>query len=281
MGEQPNPGYDQSRSKTLPSGFLRYEQDLASAPATWYVGLGHAERFPDYWELFSDQQMGPMGAMSTMKHTSFQTTQPEKTTQLDFGARYKTEKLEAWASGYVGYVQDFILFTYNGSSKMPTTTVSNVNASIWGGELGASYRLTPQWQTGAALAWAWGENRTDDRPLPQMPPLEARLSVSYSNGPWAAGALWRLAASQQRFALNEGNVVGKDFGPGAGFGVVSLHASYAFNKQTKLVLGVDNLFNKTYSEHLNMAGNAGLGFSGTAPVNEPGRTLWARLNVKL
>jgi iron complex outermembrane receptor protein len=280
MSVQLNPGYDEHRKKTLPSGFLRYEQDLPSVPATWYVGLGHVERFPDYWELFSDQQMGPMGAMTAMKPTSFQTTQPEKTTQIDIGARYKTEKMQAWVSGYVGYVQDFILFTYNGSSTMPTTTVSNVNASIWGGELGASYQFTPQWQTGATLAYAWGENRTDHRPLPQMPPLEVRLSVDYNNGPWAAGALWRLVTAQKRFALHEGNVVGQDFGPGAGFGILSLHASYAFNKQTRLVLGVDNLFNKTYSEHLNTAGNAGLGFPGTAPVNEPGRTLWARLNVK-
>jgi len=180
----------------------------------------------------------------------------------------------------VGYVQDFILFTYNTSTTMPTTTVSNINASIWGGELGTSYKLTPQLQTGATLAWAWGENRSNHTPLPQIPPLEARLSVAYDSGPWSAGALWRLVASQKRFALNQGNVVGQDFGPGAGFGILSLHGSYAFNKQTKLVLGVDNVFNKTYSEHLNMAGNAGLDFPGNTAVNEPGRTLWARLNIK-
>jgi iron complex outermembrane receptor protein len=280
MMTAPNPAHDQTRRKTLPSGFVRYEQDLASAPATWYVGLGHVERFPDYWELFSDKLRPPDFASNG---TSFQHTQPEKTTQLDFGARYKTEKLELWASGYIGYVQDFILFNYMamGNNMMGgLASVRNVNASIWGGELGTSYQLTPQWQTGATLAWAWGENRTDNSALPQIPPLEVHLSVAYNNGPWAAGALWRLVASQRRFALNQGNVGGQDFGPSAGFGTLSLHASYAFNKQTKLVLGVDNLFNKTYSEHLNMAGNSGLGFPGTMAVNEPGRTLWARLNVK-
>ena len=281
MSMQPNPGAGESRSKTLPSGFMRYEQDLPSVPATWYAGLGHAERFPDYWELFSDKQMGPMGAMTAMKPTSFQTTKPEKTTQIDAGARYKTEKLEAWVSGYVGYVQDFILFTYNTSATMPTTTVSNINASIWGGELGGSYKLTPQWQTGASLAWAWGENRSNHTPLPQIPPLQARLSLDYNDGPWSAGALWRLAAAQKRVSLHQGNVVGQDFGPSAGFGILSLHGSYAINKQTKLVLGVDNVFNKTYSEHLNMAGNAGLGFPGNAAVNEPGRAVWVRLNVQL
>ena len=41
------------RSETLTSGFGRYEHDLAGTPATLYAGLGHTERFPDYWELIS------------------------------------------------------------------------------------------------------------------------------------------------------------------------------------------------------------------------------------
>ncbi|MDR0458697.1 MAG: TonB-dependent copper receptor, partial [Burkholderiaceae bacterium] len=275
MSAMPNPTFDQRRAKLLPSGFVRYEQDMASAPATWYAGIGHVERFPDYWELFSAQQ-GPMGSAN-----AFTGLQPEKTTQIDIGARYQTPRWELWASGYLGYVQDFILFDYTagGMGGTSTSTARNVNASIWGGELGASYKIAPQWQAGATLAYAWGENRTDHRPLPQIPPLEARLSLSYKNGPWTANALWRLAAAQRRVAVGEGNVVGQDFGPSAGFGVVSLNASYVLTKQAKFILGVDNLFNKTYSEHLNMAGNAGFGFPGAVPINEPGRLWWARLNV--
>jgi iron complex outermembrane receptor protein len=45
-------------------------------------------------------------------------------------------------------------------------------------------------------------------------------------------------------------------------------------------LGVDNLFNKTYSEHLNLAGNAGFGYAANTAVNEPGRTVWARVSFK-
>ncbi len=32
--------------------FVRYENDLQAIPATVYIGLGHAQRIPDYWELF-------------------------------------------------------------------------------------------------------------------------------------------------------------------------------------------------------------------------------------
>ena len=239
------------------------------------MGLGHVQRFPDYWELFSPGR-GPAGSVN-----AFDAIKPEKTTQLDVGMQYRGDKVDAWVSGYAGYVRDFILFDYRPGGMMgPTSQASNVNARIAGGELGASWKVAPSWTLGATLAYAWGENRSDGRALPQIPPLEAKLSAAYDDGVWSAGALWRLVAPQKRYALNSGNVVGQDFGPSAGFGVFSLNAGYAISKQVKLSLGVDNLFDKAYAEHLNLAGDAGFGFPGHSRVNEPGRSVWARVSVK-
>ncbi len=275
MMPMPNPTAGERRDDTLPSGFLRYERDLASLPATVYIGLGHVERFPDYWELFSPKR-GPTGSVN-----AFQGVKPEKTTQLDFGAQYKTETLDAWFSGYAGYVDDFILFNYTSGGMMGATSqATNVDARIFGGEFGATYAVSPRWKLGATLAYAWGQNRSDGRPLPQIPPLEAKLSAAYDDGTWSAGALWRIVAPQKRYALNEGNVVGKDFGPSAGFGVFSVNAGYVVNPQVRLSLGVDNLFDKTYSEHLNLAGNAGFGYPAGTAVNEPGRSVWARVSIR-
>ena len=154
----------------------------------------------------------------------------------------------------------------------------------WGIEvkLPAGYEGSSSRKDKHDVAWwtARGLTRGDGRPLPQMPPLEARLSAAYDDGTWSAGALWRIVAAQKRYALNEGNVVGKDFGPSAGFGVLSINGGYAVNKQVQLSVGVDNLFDKTYSEHLNLAGNAGFGYAANTAVNEPGRTFWARLSFK-
>ncbi|WP_313620571.1 TonB-dependent copper receptor [Achromobacter sp.] len=275
MMPMPNPTANERRSDTLPSGFLRYEKDLAALPATVYIGLGHVERFPDYWELFSPDQ-GPAGSVN-----AFQGVKPEKTTQLDFGAQYRTESLDVWFSGYAGYVNDFILFNYTSGGMMGASSqATNVDARIFGGEFGTSYAITPTWKLGATLAYAWAQNRSDGRPLPQIPPLEAKLSAAYDDGTWSAGALWRIVAPQNRYALNEGNVVGKDFGPSAGFGVFSVNAGYVVSRNVKLALGVDNLFDRTYSEHLNLAGNAGFGYPANTAVNEPGRRVWARVSIK-
>lgn len=270
-----SPTQGDTRADTLPSGFVRYEHDLAAIPATTYIGLGHAQRFPDYWELFSPK-LAPAGSAN-----AFDGIKPEKTTQLDFGIQYQGERLEAWASGYVGQVRDYILFDYRRTMMGGyTSQAQNIDARIMGGELGAAYKLTENWKADATLAYAWGKNSSDGKALPQMPPLESRLGLTYSQDAWSVGTLWRLVAEQNRIAENQGNVVGKDYGKSAGFGVFSLNGAYKINNNLKLSAGVDNLFDKAYAEHLNLAGNAGFGYpaNSTQPVNEPGRTFWTKVD---
>ena len=133
--------------------------------------------------------------------------------------------MKAWVSGYAGVVHDFILLHYP-ASAMGTGYASNVQARIAGGEAGASYAFAAHWKADATLSYAWGENRTEHRPLPQMPPLEARFGLTWARDDLSVGALWRLAAAQRRAAAGEGNIVGQDLGPSAGFGVLSLNAGY-------------------------------------------------------
>lgn len=275
MMPKPNPTAGVTRRDTLDSGFIRYEHDLASSPTTLYVGLGHVERFPDYWELFSASS-APMGAVN-----AFSSVKPERTTQLDFGAQYNGETVRSWVSMYTGKVDDFILFRYSTGGTMGASSQAlNINARIHGGELGSQWRFAERWNVDASLAYAWGENKTNSRALPQMPPLEARFGINYDNHAWSFGGLWRLVARQDRVAVNEGNVVGRDLGPSAGFGTLAFNGGYRWSESLQLTAGVDNLLDRTYAEHLNLGGNAAFGYpADPVRINEPGRTLWTKLNV--
>lgn len=255
----------QSRSELLKGGFARYEQRAANLPLMSYIGLGYTERFPDYWEMFS----GRSG------NSDINALRSEKTTQIDVGAQYHTAILEAWISAYISQIDDYILFDY----RMPTSQARNVNAHTLGGELGGTYNLSENWKAEASLAYSWGQNLADRAPLPQMPPLDARLTFGYHTTDWNSALLWRLVAAQHRVAIGQGNVAGQDLGTSAGFGVLSWNADYLISKSIRLSTGIDNLFNKQYAEHLNMAGNKDFGFAGTSPIAEPGRTLWGSLHV--
>lgn len=89
-------------------------------------------------------------------------------------------------------------------------------------------------------------------------------------------------AAPNRVDEGKGNGVGKDFGNSAGFAVFSLNAAYRVTPEVKLSAGVDNLFDRDYSEHLNLAGNAGFGCSMDDPqaLNEPGRMLWSKVDFR-
>ncbi|MDC9819407.1 TonB-dependent copper receptor [Pectobacterium polonicum] len=260
------------RHDTLPAGFIRVEHTLADTPIMLYAGIGYTERFPDYWELFSPTY-GPGRTQSAFDHVK-----TEKTTQLDIGAQYSGQRLNSWVSAYMGRVNDFILFRYDPMNAR-VSEADNINATIMGGETGFSYKLTDSWKTDASLAYSWAKNTDDHRPLPQIPPLEARLGLSWEKGNWSSTGLLRLVSQQNRVALNEGNVVGKDFDHSSGFAIFSANAVYRVNQYVKLSTGVDNLFNTTYSEHLNLAGNSSFGYSANSSVNEPGRTYWAKVNI--
>lgn len=275
MMPRPNPTAGFTRQDTLDSGFIRYERDLASSPTTVYVGLGQVDRFPDYWELFSASSV-PMGLVN-----AFSSVKPERTTQLDIGAQYNGEAVRSWVSLYTGKIDDFILFRYGTGGMMgPSSQALNVDAHIHGGELGSQWLFAKNWNAEASLAYAWGENTSDSSPLPQMPPLEARFTLNYDNHAWSFGGLWRLVARQNRVSVNEGNVVGRDLGPSAGFGTLAINGGYRWSESLQLTAGVDNLLNRNHAEHLNLGGNAAFGYpADPVRINEPGRTFWTKLNV--
>ncbi|MHC9060912.1 TonB-dependent copper receptor [Pantoea sp. y20] len=255
-----------SRQATLPGVFARYEYTFPNAPVKIWSGVGYTERFPDYWELFS----GKAGA------ASFKQLKSERTTQWDSGIQYQTEALDFWASGWLNRVNDYIMFDY--SSK--TTRAENIDAWTIGSELGSAWSFAPNWKVQSTLAWVRGDNLSQHSPMPQMPPLEAKVAVTRSINQWDSTLAWRGVASQGRVDKDKGNVTGRDLGRTAGFGVLSWDAYYHVNNRFTVGAGVDNLFNKNYTQHLNGAGNKQFGFSTDQKIPEPGRTGWVNVEYK-
>jgi iron complex outermembrane receptor protein len=276
MGMVANPSAGQQRSATLHSGFARYENQL-SEPTTVYAGIGHVERFPDYWELIAKQ--------GVMSGSAFD-TRPEKTNQLDVGMLYKAGGTDFSASAFYNKVTDYILIDYSSMMKMSTGATRNINATTYGAELGFAQALADNWKLNSSLAYVQGSNDTDGKALAQLPPLEARLSVGYDDKTWSFSALTRVVAAQNRYDLNRGTIVGRDIGPAGGFGIFSLNAGWRASKTALITAGVDNVFNKLYAESISRAGGNGMGgaiagYTQTTRVNEPGRTLWLKGSLDL
>ncbi len=262
---------------SLRSGFVRWEHAVSDGD-TAYVGLGHAERAADYWERTRNP------AATSMMMTGMVSTfdlDPEKTTQLDVGWLHRAGAVSTSLSAFVARHRDYILVETLPEVSAYAVDARNIDARSWGLEADLAWRFAAAWTGSATLAWVHGENDTDDRPLGQMPPFEGRLGLAYEAGPWTLGGLLRMVASQDRSAPGSGTIVGQDIGDTAGFGVFSLNAGYRPRKGVTLTAGVDNLFDKSYAEHISRSSAAIPGYEQSVRVNEPGRTVWIKLQLAL
>lgn len=265
---------DIERKETLPSGFIRIESELAEHVKT-YAGLGYVERVPDYWELFSTKYHQSTG-------TTFADLENEKTAQFDAGYQYEQGAFKSWASVYAGLIQDYILVAYTPTGSMGRLEAKsrNVDATIAGAEAGVAYQFTDQIQADISAMYAWGENTSDHTALPQIAPLEGRFNLRYVQEKYNLGLLWRVVAAQDRTSYREGNIIGYDLEDSKGFGTLSLNGTYNIQKDLDLSVGIDNVLNKNYAEHLNKLGSSGFGYAATEQFNNIGRNYWARISMK-
>ncbi|MBQ4837060.1 TonB-dependent copper receptor [Pseudoalteromonas luteoviolacea] len=268
----PNPTADLSRSDTLISGFTRYQAQ--SKNSSYYIGVGRTERFPDYWELMG----GGRGAVDS---PSAFLVDHETTDQLDIGWLGQSKSFTNSVSVFINRIDNYLL-TDNLYEKMGmiSKVTRNIDAQTYGFEAESRYNLTKNLVTTASINYVKGENRTDDVALAQQPPLQVRFALSYIKGKWQFGSLWRIVQKQHRVAIGQGNIAGQDVSESHGFGTLALNTSYSHNADLVFNLGVDNVFDKTYAEHLSRSGTMVSGYPQTAKVNEAGRTLWLNMNWK-
>lgn len=266
------------RTETLPSAFIRFENTHPDHDdGKTYIGLGYVERVPDYWELFKTDLNGQ--APSTFKDLK-----NEKTLQLDLGYQHHHGALNSWVSAYTGLIQDYILINYDADKKtghgINAADSKNIDAVIAGAEAGIGYQFTDAIQADVSAMYAWGENTTNNMPLPQIAPLEGRVNLRYIQDRYTLGAYWRIVNGQSRISEREGNIVGYDNNKSAGFGTLSLNGTYNLSEGVDLSVGIDNVLDRTYTEHLNKMGASGTGLPTDEQFNNMGRNYWARISMK-
>ncbi len=258
--------------RRLTSAFGRYERDVTRRGAgTFYVGVGHAGRAPDFWERAKQDP-------TTLK-SAFLSTRSERTTQLDTGMTWKADAWSGSVSAFYGKIRDYVLIRW----KPTPASARNVDATTVGAEADFARTLTRNLKAAATLSYVRSNNDTDGKPLAQQPPAEGRVRIQYDNRGYSVAALARLVAAQDRVDVGSGNIVsnGMDLGPTPGFSVFSINGGYRIRKGLLLTAGIDNIANRLYAEHVNQGGAAVPGFVATTRLNEPGRTLWLKVNFDM
>jgi iron complex outermembrane receptor protein len=264
---------DDTWSDTGFGGLVRIEHRVSS----WLLfgGLSRTTRAADATERF----LGANSPMAPMRWVGNPGLDPAVSHQLDLGASWSHATSSVSFSVFGADVSDFILrdraHGQEGILQDDSATIyRNVDAMRWGAEADAAFQPAPRLMLGAGLAWVWAENTTDDRPIAQTPPLHGNVSLSWAPSSWSVGGLVRFAAEQDRVDDDPMTGSGLDAGPTPGWAVLDLNGGVEIGAGFGIQLGIANVFDRTYANHLN---RASLFDPDPVRVNEPGRTYWLRL----
>ena len=256
--------------QSLLSGFLRLEMSDPSRMINGYLGYGVSERPMDYWEATT---FNGITAGDTVN------VQPEKNQQWDMGFTIEAGDLLSNISVFYSDIDDYML-----TADEATDSVSNVQVERWGGEIDARYNFSYQWSVFGNLSFVTADNETDNTPLAQTPPLEMRVGVDHSINDWSFGFLARYADAQTRIDAGKGTVVGFDrLTATPSFYTLAINAGYDINAKSYVSLGIDNLLDEDYFEHINRTNSPAItGFitDNTVGVTEPGRTVWLKAGIE-
>jgi iron complex outermembrane receptor protein len=247
----------------LNAAFVRYE--YYDKGFTYFGGIGFAQRAPDFWERNKNKMLD--------KESNF---------ELDAGILYKGDTLRGSFNVFASEIDDFILVYANTTYSNSANTAKNIDARRYGFEGEAEWEFAKDYKLGFSAAYTYGKNRSGGKALGQTPPLELKGTVGYDNDVVSAAILARYVASQHRIAVGEGNIIGQDIGESRGFTVISINGSWKINKNISLFYGIDNIFDKEYSEFISKGSYDVAGYNQPAgiQIQEPGRQFWAGIQGK-
>ncbi len=254
---------DNAVSENNWGGLLRLEKDLNDG-LTLYGTLSRSIRTADATERFIFRDL-PLGG----DWIGNPDLAPEKHHQVEVGATFRPgADLELTGSLFYNQVSDFILR----DSSTGNTLYRNVDATLYGAEASLNKHWGP-WNGSLGLAFVHGDNTSDNKPLPQIAPLEVSADLSYQASDWSLGGRVRAAADQDRIDPFGGDVNS----PTDSWAVLDLYGKYQIARGASLRLGVDNVFDENYAQHLNRLDPT----TGQAiRLNEPGRSAWIKLAVE-
>lgn len=255
----------------------RMEHDM-SKQTMFFWGVSRTMRTADETE----QYMAANNSTAMMRWIGNPDIKPEAHNQLDVGITTKGKNTDFSVSAYYDDVSDYILrdraHGQTGILLSDNATIyRNVEAELYGVDVEANVKWSVNWKSRFTAAYVHATNTTDNRAIAQTPPLEGTAALEYHQNKWMLGGEVRLVDKQTRVDDNNMTGSGLDAGQTPGFSVLNFYGSMKVGKDGSLRFGIDNVLDKTYAEHLNKP-NA---FDTTAnQVNEPGRSIWARMSMK-
>ena len=195
----------------------------------------------------------------------------ESSDSVELGIRADYENaflsLSVFSNNYEDFISSNFIGQEGGLSLYQNQNIQDVE--IQGAELLSYFYLNNEWRVRASVAYARGDNETDDVPIDTVDPLTLVAGLRYdnANGNWGGELL--VTAVDKKDRVSSDSVVQP-----ANYTIVDLIADWELGDSLSLRLGVFNLFDEEYAHWQNIQGlNAVSSADTIANAYQPGMNI--------
>jgi len=248
---------DRSSSDTLIDVALNSETQLSDRLMV-NLGLGIKNRAPSYQELYLWTPMEATGGLADGNtYIGDVNLKAETAYQVDIGLHYQTLAFSISPHLFYQNINNYIQGTPLGMQDMSATMMasmmsgdenplkfSNVDAKLYGMDVNWRYELSNNLQLTGVVSYVRGERRDIRDNLYRVAPLNGHINLTYTADNWIVNGALVGAVKQDKVSLTNAE---KET---TGYGIINIDAQYFVNADVTVRVGIDNLFNKEYRNHL-------------------------------
>lgn len=188
---------------------------------------------------------------------------PERSRQLELGLEHTTRNMALRFSAFYNSLRDYIIGVSDpgiGDDLAGRTTVYRFRvyqnaerAMLAGAEMSGLYEVFSGLDLAGSLSYTYGHNISLNDPMPMVPPLKGFVSIRYRQERWWSEMESRWAMPQNRASM------AADEDKTDGFNVLSIRGGVQVVSQVALKMGIENILDTFYHEHLSIGNLPGRG----------------------
>ena len=196
---------------------------------------------------------------------------------------HNTDMFNYGTSFYYSFYENYIVAAIDETQTRKFNPTANpVNPKVFrnldgayktGFEITAGIDFWNHFNFTTELAYVYAKNKDFNESLPLVPPLTTRFKLGFEKEKFWVNANYVLTSMQDNIALTFGEQ------ETLGYEILDVRVGVVPFENLTLGVAVLNVFDKTYSNHLNFAFNNQADF-GRVPINDPGRNLSAFVQYK-
>ena len=228
---------------------------------TLELGAARKTRSPNFIERYMWIPLEISGGMADGRiYVGNPELNHETAYELEIGLDYSTDKVYARPRVFYKDVDDYIqgtpstnkmLNTVSGVVNKPfgvANTVplvfNNTDATFYGADIEAGYSLTDNWKIDSIISIVRGKRDDIDDDLYRVAPPNTLLSLTHQQENWYASVEGVFYYKQNK--VSKTNSESKT----SGYGIMNLRSQYNINETMGISAGVENVFDKKYTDHL-------------------------------